>query len=216
MTVAESSSITSNTSEIVAELIAGNNIVDAMIGIGIVKDSEAVYFEYVGDKETIAITDPRSGKPVKKFGNVLLNGLSIAEDVGEFKSTKLNIYLQTGQGRTLMLTSGLNTIWSQCVLTGLMEIWNQGKLDSLISIDTWKGNSKMKPCFAAVKIDEKKFSDTHMYEQLREARSMKDSAKVMNICRDAVELLNHAINNEPDSILEVSLADATTTTNGDF
>ena len=125
MTVAESNSITSNTSEIVAELIAGNNIVDAMIGIGIVKDSEAVYFEYVGDKETIAITDPRSGKPVKKFGNVLLNGLSIAEDVGEFKSTKLNIYLQTGQGRTLMLTSGLNTIWSQCVLTGLMEIWNQ-------------------------------------------------------------------------------------------
>ena len=105
MTVAESNSITSNTSEIVAELIAGNNIVDAMIGIGIVKDSEAVYFEYVGDKETIAITDPRSGKPVKKFGNVLLNGLSIAEDVGEFKSTKLNIYLQTGQGRTLMLTS---------------------------------------------------------------------------------------------------------------
>jgi len=153
MTVAESTSITS---ELVAELIQGDNYVDCMIGIGVVKDSEAVYFQYVGEKETIALVDPNSGKPIKKFGNALLTGLSVAEDIGEFKATKLNIYLQTGQGRTLMLTSGLNTIWSQCVLTGLMELWNEEKLDQLITIETWKGNSKMKPCFAAIKLDYKK------------------------------------------------------------
>ncbi len=190
MTVAESTSITS---ELVAELIQGDNYVDCMIGIGVVKDSEAVYFQYVGEKETIALVDPNSGKPIKKFGNALLTVLSVAEDIGEFKATKLNIYLQTVQGRTLMLTSGLNTIWSQCVLTGLMELWNEEKLDQLITIETWKGNSKMKPCFAAIKLDHKKYSDNQMYMQLRDARSDGDKARVLTICKDAVELLNHAI-----------------------
>ena len=190
MTVAESTSITS---ELVAELIQGDNYVDCMIGIGVVKDSEAVYFQYVGEKETIALVDPNSGKPIKKFGNALLTGLSVAEDIGEFKATKLNIYLQTGQGRTLMLTSGLNTIWSQCVLTGLMELWNEEKLDQLITIETWKGNSKMKPCFAAIKLDHKKYSDDQMYMQLKDARMDGDKAGVLTICKAAVVLLNHVI-----------------------
>ncbi len=206
MTVAESTAITA---ELVAELTAGVTFVDAMFGIGLVKDSEAVYFQYVGEKETVALVDPKSGKAIKKFGNALLTGISVAEDIGEFKSTKLNIYLQTAQGRTFMLTSGLNTIWSQCVLTGLMGLWNEGGINQPISIETWKGNSKMKPCFAAIKFNEKKVTDTHMYEQLRESRSAGDQAQTLTICKQAVELLNQAITGIEEKSIVVDVPERT-------
>ncbi len=206
MTVAESTAITA---ELVAELTAGVTYVDAMFGIGLVKDSEAVYFQYVGEKETVALVDPKSGKAIKKFGNALLTGISVAEDIGEFKSTKLNIYLQTAQGRTFMLTSGLNTIWSQCVLTGLMGLWNEGGINQPISIETWKGNSKMKPCFAAIKFNEKKVTDTHMYEQLRESRSAGDQAQTLTICKQAVELLNQAITGIEEKSIVVDVPERT-------
>ena len=206
MTVAESTAITA---ELVAELTAGVTYVDAMFGIGLVKDSEAVYFQYVGEKETVALVDPKSGKAIKKFGNALLTGISVAEDIGEFKSTKLNIYLQTAQGRTFMLTSGLNTIWSQCVLTGLMGLWNEGGINQPISIETWKGNSKMKPCFAAIKFNEKKVTDTHMYEQLRESRSAGDQVQTLTICKQAVELLNQAITGIEEKSIVVDVPERT-------
>jgi len=211
MTVAESSAITA---ELVAELTAGVTYVDCMIGIGLVKDSEAVYFQYVGEKETVALVDPKSGKPIKKFGNALLTGISVAEDIGEFKSTKLNLYLQTAQGRTFMLTSGLNTIWSQCVLTGLMGLWNAGGLDQPISIETWKGNAKMKPCFASIKFNNQKVTDAHMYEQLRDSRSAGDQAQTLTICKQAVELLDHAIKGDSEYPVEVTVS--TNNNEGDF
>ncbi len=211
MTVAESSAITA---ELVAELTAGVTYVDCMIGIGLVKDSEAVYFQYVGEKETVALVDPKSGKPIKKFGNALLTGISVAEDIGEFKSTKLNLYLQTAQGRTFMLTSGLNTIWSQCVLTGLMGLWNAGGLDQPISIETWKGNTKMKPCFASIKFNNQKVTDAHMYEQLRDSRSAGDQAQTLTICKQAVELLDHAIKGDSEYPVEVTVS--TNNNEGDF
>tara|TARA_R100000664_G_C2719309_1_gene113348 strand:- start:82 stop:732 length:651 start_codon:yes stop_codon:yes gene_type:complete len=207
MTVTESSALTAAT---IAELTAGDSFVDAMIGIGLAKDSEAVYFEYTGEKEYAAIIDPRSGKPVKRLGNLMLTSIAVVKDIGEFKSTKLNLFLQTAQGRTLMLTSGLTSIWSQCVLTGLMEVWNSDKLNELISIETWRGNSRMKPCFAAIKVNNQKLSDSHMYNQLKDARSEGNSAKVMNICNDAAELLNHAINgSSTEEAIEVSVTDTT-------
>ena len=83
--------------------------VEMMIGIGLVKDSDAVFFQYMGEEQTKALMLD-SGKPLTRLGNVTLTGISIAEDVGEFKSTKLNLYLQSSQGRTIMLTSGLATI----------------------------------------------------------------------------------------------------------
>ena len=51
---------------------------DLMIGIGLVKDSEAVYFQYLGDEQSTALVKP-NGKPVDRIGNVRLTGLSIAE-----------------------------------------------------------------------------------------------------------------------------------------
>ena len=138
-------------SSIVAELGGSTSDVEMMIGIGLVKDSDAVFFQYLGDEQTPQALVMPSGKPCTRMANVRLTGASIAEDVGEFKSTKLNLFLETSAGRTLMLTSGLQTIWSQCVITSLMGLFNSYNLDQPFVLDSWKGTSKMRPCFAAIR-----------------------------------------------------------------
>ena len=184
-----------NTS-VLAELCHQSNTdIEMMIGIGLVKDSDAVFFQYVGEKDHQALMLP-TGKPLTRLQNVRVTGISIAEDIGEFKSTKMNLFLQTSQGRTVMLTSGLTTIWSQCILTGLMAAWEQGNLDFALTIDSWKGNSKMKPCFAAVRSGQLKMSDTDLYEQLKDARSDRDNARIERICRDCVGILANALGSE--------------------
>ena len=118
--------------------------------------------------------------------NVTLTGVSIADGIGEFKSNKLNVFFTTGQGRTIMLTSGLTTIWSQCVLTGLIELLDGGDLNLPIVLDSWKGTSKMKPCFAAVRQAGTKLSNTDLYEALGSARQARDNDKQDFLLRDAV------------------------------
>ena len=135
---------------LVADVSTGDVTVDFMFGVGLVKDSEAVFFQYVGDNATPQALVQANGKPVTRIGNVYLSGISIVEDFGEFNQTKLNIFLKTQQGASVMLTSGLTTIWSQCLLTSLQGLVNDSSVSSLISIDSWKGTSKMRPCFAAM------------------------------------------------------------------
>ncbi len=67
-----------------------------------------------------------------------------------------------------MLTSGLTTIWSQCVITALMGLFETGNINLAFTLDTWKGTSKMRPCFAAIRSGDLKMSDNDMYEQLKE------------------------------------------------
>ena len=99
--------------------------VEMMIGIGLVKDSEAVFFQYLGDDRVPQALMMPSGKPVTRMEGITLTGISIAEGIGEFNSTKLNVFFNTGRGVTIMLTSGLATIWSQCVLTGLIALYTK-------------------------------------------------------------------------------------------
>ena len=178
---------------VLAELISENSTdIAMMIGVGLVKDSDAVFFQYVGDKDTQALMLP-SGKPLTRIQNVKLTGISIAEDIGEFNSTKINIYLTTNQGNNIMLTSGLTTIWSQCMLTGLIGAFESGNLEFALTIDSWKGNSKMKPCFAAVRSGQLKQTSNDMYAALSDARSDRDYKKAEQICRDAVAVLATAV-----------------------
>ena len=170
--------------------------VDMMIGVGVVKDSEAVYFKYEGDDQTTALVQA-SGKPVTRIGNVVLTGLTIDDDVYKeagFDGSKLNVFLQTQQGTTVLLTSGLTTIWSQCLITSLMGLYAANRMDAMIAIDTWKGTSKMRPCFAAVRDGATKVSNNDIYDALREARSDRDKVKVDAIMRDSIELLGAALN----------------------
>ena len=188
-----------DTAAIVAEFGGSSQqSVDIMIGVGVVKDSEAVFFQYVGDDQTSALVQP-SGKPVTRIGNVQLTGLSIADNVyaeAGFSGDKLNVFVTTQQGRTVMLTSGLTTIWSQCLITSLQGLAEESALDHMIAIDTWKGNSKMKPCFAAVRDGQRKVSSNELYQALADARSDRDREKTEKLMRDAVEVINAGLVNE--------------------
>jgi hypothetical protein len=187
-----------STSALVADFAGGaSSDVEMMIGIGLVKDSDAVFFQYLGEEAEPAALMLQSGKPLTRLSNVVLTGLSVADNIGEFNATKLNVFLQSSAGRTVLVTSGLTTIWSQCVITGLMAMFNQEDLTCPFSLDTWKGNSKMRPCFAAVRVGQAKLSDNDLYEQLRESRSDGNKQLTEKILRDSVEIMSHALTGGP-------------------
>jgi len=154
-------------SALVAEFSGGNtSTVDMMVGIGVLKDSDAVFFQYLGDSNEPAALMLQSGKPLTRMGNVTLTGISVADDIGEFNATKLNVFLESSKGTTVLVTSGLTTIWSQCIINGLMAMFNGGDLTCPFNLDTWKGNSKMKPCFGGIRVGQDKMTDNDLYEQL--------------------------------------------------
>ena len=199
--------ISVDTASIVAEFGGqSNTVADIMIGVGVVKDSEAVYFKYEGDDETTALMQA-NGKPVTRIGNVVLTGLTIDDEVYKeagFDGSKLNVMLTTQQGRSVLLTSGLTTIWSQCLITSLMGLYADSGLGHLIAIDTWKGTPKMKPCFAAVRDGQRKVTSNEIYDALRDARSDRDKVKTEAIMRDSVELIAQALAIESTEVTEVT------------
>lgn len=188
--------ISADTSAIVAELGGqSSNEVSVMIGIGLVKDSDAVYFQYVGDDKTQALVKD-NGTPLTRISPVRFTGVSIADDVYQgsgFSGNKLNVFFETQQQRVVMLTAGLTTIWSQCILGGLLGLVRDGSLDSLVAVDTWKGNSKMKPCFAGIRNNGIKVTDESLKSSLNDARADRDYQKVEKILRDTVEILAVAV-----------------------
>ena len=192
MTIAPSSAL-------VTEFCGGSSSMTAMdvammIGVGLVKDSDAVFFQYLGDdQKPRALTIPTSGKPVYKFQNVKLVGVDIAEDIGEFKSTKLNVYLESSAGNVVLVTSGLQTLWSQAVMCALMGLYNSYDLNTAFTLNSWKGDSKMRPCFASVKIGSEKVSDQMLYDQLKDLRADRATDKILATMRDSVEILRHAL-----------------------
>ena len=191
--------ITVNATEaLMAEFTGGSTgSVEMMIGVGLVKDSDAVFFQYMGEEQPpVALTMPTSGKPLTRLANVTLAGLDIAEDVGEFKSTKLNIYLTSNQGRTIMLTSGLTTIWSQCLLNCISGLNYSENLQTPFNLDTWKGNSSMRPCFAGIRIAGEKITDDVLYNKLADARADKDYKQTEKLLRGVVTLVKAALSTE--------------------
>ena len=193
-------------SEFVTELISAESSVDMMIGIGLVKDTDAVFFQYLGEEQQPAALMLPSGKPCTRLPHVTVTGVDIAEEVGQFKSTKLNLFVTSSAGRTVMLTSGLSTLWSQCVLTGLMAVFNEYGLDKPLTIDSWKGTSKLRPCFAAIRQGTTKMSDQTMYDALVDARADRDKERVETLLRDAVAVLKTALGIQPAAV-EVESSD---------
>ena len=173
-----------------------------MIGIGLVKESDAVFFQYLGEEsKPMALTVPTSGRPLTYLRNVTLSGIEIAEEVGEFKSTKLNLYLESAQGNVVMLTSGLTTLWSQCVMTALMGLFNSYDLQTPFTLNSWKGTSKMRPCFASIKLGQAKVSDQMLYDQLKDLRADRATDKITAVMRDSVDILRAALTiNDPQPV----------------
>ena len=197
---------------LVAEFAGGSsNDVDMMIGVGVVKDSDAVYFQYLGDEQTPrALTVPTSGKPVFNLVNIRVVGLEVADDIGTFKATKLNVIIESQQGSRVMLTSGLNTYWSQCVITGLMGLYDSYSIDTPFTLNSWKGNQGLKPCFASIKLGKEKVSDQAMYDQLKDLRSDGNSKRMMQVMREAVNIISAAIGGGEVEAVDVAVEPAAT------
>ena len=204
--------ITSAPASVLAEFTGGEQSdISMMIGVGVVKDSDAVYFQYLGDEQTPrALTVPTNGKPVYNLVNVRVVGLEIAEEVGTFKSTKLNLILESQQGNKVLLTSGLNTYWSQCVITGLMGMYDSYSTDQSFTLNSWKGNQGLKPCFASIKLGKEKVSDQAMYDQLKDLRSDGNSKRMMQVMREAVAIISSAITGGAVEPVEVAVEDTNT------
>ena len=173
-----------------------------MIGIGLVKDSDAVFFQYVGDDQKKALMQ-ENGKPVTRLVNVFFDGVSIAENIYKdagFDGSKLNVFLKTQGGISVMLTSGITTMWSQCIVTALMGMYNEHALNSLVNVDSYKGKSSKGAVFAAIRNNGRKMTSQAMYDDLAEARADRNKAEVTRIMRDAISLLSVAFNEDTAAI----------------
>ena len=199
---------TNNINALVTEFAGGAaSDISMMIGVGLVKDTDAVFFQYLGEGvEPMALVQ-NSGRPLTRLGNVKLAGISVAEDVGEFNSTKLNVVLESSAGTQVLVTSGLTTIWSQCLLNGLMAMVNGGDITCPFNLDTWKGTSKMRPCFAAVRVGSTSMKDNDLYTLLADARSDGNKQLVTTLCRNAVNTISDSLTGGP--VEEAVVADNT-------
>mgnify|MGYP003134472801 FL=1 len=209
MTIVSTANLSTDTASIVAEIGGGSAPqVDIMIGVGLVKDSEAVFFQYLGDDSTQALFRT-NGKPVTRIGPVMITGLSIAEDIYKdagFDGSKLNVFVESQNGHNIMITSGLTTIWSQCVITGLMGLADADQLNSLICIDSWKGTAKMKPTFACIRNNGDKVTNNETYALLADARSNRDDAAKQKIMRDSIAIINESLTGVPVLVEDVTEA----------
>lgn len=198
MTIATSPVQTVDSAALVAEFGGSSSTnVDVMIGVGLVKDSEAVFFQYIGDDNKQALMQP-NGKPVTSIHPVTVTGIAVTEPLGEFNQVKLNLFLRTQGGTNVMLTSGLNTMWSQCITTCLMGLYSQNSLNSLIKLDTYKGKSSKGACFASMYNNGNKVTSNAMYQDLAEARQSRNYGEVERLQRQAVEVLSAAFNEVAD------------------
>jgi hypothetical protein len=181
-------------SAIVAELGGSSaQSVEMMIGIGLVKDSEAVYFQYLGEERAPAALTMPSGKPCTRMANITLAGISIADGIGAENATKLNLIVETSAGRRLLLTSGIQTWWTQCLIQGLMGLFNSYNLDEAFTLDSYKGKSGRRPVFCSVRQAGAVVKDQMMYDQLGQLRSDRAMDKFEAAVRDSVEILNQAV-----------------------
>ena len=198
-----------NISALVTEFAGGAaSDISMMIGVGLIKDTDAVFFQYLGEGvEPMALVQ-NSGRPLTRLGNVKLAGISVADDIGEFNSTKLNVILESSAGTQVLVTSGLTTIWSQCLLNGLEAMRNGGDISCPFNLDTWKGTSKMRPCFAAVRVGQVSMKDNDLYTLLSDARADGNKKLVEQLCRNAVNAISDALTGGP--VTDVVVEDNTT------
>ena len=199
-----------NTS-VLAEFTGGAQTdIAMMIGVGVVKDSDAVFFQYLGDEQAPrALTLPTSGKPVFNLNNVRLTGIDIAEDIGTYNATKLNLFIESSAGNTVLVTSGLQTLWSQCIITALMGLYDTYSLDVPFTLNSWKGQAGKKPCFASIKVGRERVSDNAMYEQLKDLRADGNQKRLMQVMRESVDILKATLNGGPVDTVEVAVEGTT-------
>ena len=207
-------------SAIVAELVSGGESpeINMMIGVGVVKESEAVLFHYVGNEEQPqALMHPRTGNPLTRLSNVKLVGLDIAKNIGTENATKLNVILELGNGNKVLVTSGIQTWWSQCVMAGLFGLFQNGLLTESFNLDSYRGTMGRKPIFASIRCADV-YSDKELYAMLMADRKSKAWESYEQTITTIISDLSKVLNAAPvpqDEVNEV-LVEVAPVVAGDF
>ena len=199
MTIVSTAALATSTSAIISEFSGGSSSNVAMfIGIGLVKDSDAVYFQYKEEgMQPVALLQP-SGKHLSTLANVTLVDVGIYEPGDEYNTLKVNITLESSAGTQVMVTSGLTTYWSQSVIGGLLAMLHGGDVTCAFNLDTWRGSvGKIRPCFGGIKINGQMMRNDEIYKALTDARADGNKQLVESIMRDAVDVLHTALNVTP-------------------
>lgn len=193
-----------NPASILTEFTGGSSApvdYDLLIGVGVMKESDAVFFHYK-DSQPIALINEANGKPLQTFKDVVCYGIEVVHDIGTFKASKLNLKLRSPGGARLCFTSGVETMWSQAVVTALMGIMGSTMYDFNTPFTFWskRGDQGMRPSFANIYLDGERVSDNHMYEQLRDLRSDRNKAGIIESVTDAVQILSAEISGIPTEV----------------
>jgi len=160
-----------DSSAIVADLVSGGEApeINMMIGIGVVKESEAVLFHYIGNDEKPVALMTKAGKPLTRLANVKLIDINIVTGIGTENATKLNVILELHSGNKILVTSGIQTWWSMCVISGLYGLLQNGMITESFNLDSYRGNLGRKPIFASIRCG-LVYSDKELYEILNADR----------------------------------------------
>ncbi len=194
-----------NPASILTEFTGGSSApvdYDLLIGVGVMKESDAVFFRYE-DSKPIALVNQANGKPLQTFKDVVCYGIEVVHDIGTFKASKLNLKLRSPSGSKLCFSSGVETMWSQAVVTALMGIMGSTMYDFNTPFTFWskRGDQGMRPSFANIYLDGERVSDNHMYEQLLDLRSDRDKEGIIRSVTDAVEILSAEISGVPTEVI---------------
>lgn len=192
---------------IVDQLCLGSPIqagsISAFIGVAAERENKInTYFQYTGDNTLVPL-------PSNTIFNVRFTGLSIAEDVydGKFQGDKLNVFLETQNGDTVMMTSGITTWWSRSIITAIDGLRQSNKLGSLVNLSSYyKGMA----CFCTVYNGKYRVTSNDMFskwmeinnelkaiptpDKLAEAQYYK---KIETVMRDSVSILSEMLTGVP-------------------
>ena len=163
-----------DSSAIVADLVSGGEApeIKYMIGVGVVKDSEAVLFYYIGNDEQPIPLMTKAGKPLTRLSNVKLVDVAVVTGIGTENATKLNVILEIDSGNKILITSGIQTWWSMCVISGLYGLFQNGMISESFNLDSYRGNMGRKPIFASIRCGDV-YSDKELYAILNADRKEK-------------------------------------------
>ena len=206
----ETAITTVDTNSIVSEFAGGaSGSISAMIGIGAVKESDAPFQMYRGEEQEPVPLLHNNGKPVLTLNNLRLQGVEIADGVGKFNATKLNLFVKTDTGtETLMLTCGLTTYVSQFIICGLLGMTEKYGVNYLFHLRTKRGEQGMRPWFASIVACGSWITDEKLRDQLKAA---KGTPKMEQLLRSGVEALKMALGTyeiKPVDVIEATTEEA--------
>ena len=191
-----------DSSAIVADLVSGGEApeINMMIGIGVVQESAAVLFHYIGNDEKPTALMTKAGKPLTRLGSVKLVDIDIVTNIGTHNATKLNVILESNQGNRILVTSGIQTWWTTCVIAGLFGLLQNGLIDTPFNLDSYRGN---KVIFASIRSGQS-YSDQDLYALLKSDRTDKAWDAYESTVSSIVDTLKKELNTtvEPDTSVE--------------